>query len=751
MLDNSRDQDKLQSRFEKAFRGRRIHAHPADGKSPRTWTAPQGKDYWTEARKWIARQKNCKLYFSPAVIKPGSARTTKDDMQESVWLWADLDPRDGEDLEAERVAMLSLLTTDPIVPPPTMIIDSGRGLWGFWKLKASHVFDGRSGDATRAFEAVLRGLGQSFAPYGDRSVKNINRIARLPNTLNSRTNARSSVLAFNDTTYTLADFPSVVIERKVRADADVDAVPLDIVKQALAVTTYTGGPKDLDDRHSEAGWFDFMVSVHEAARGDSGEYLDAFYEWCRNDPEFDPEWTYASVQTRWESLDCDAAGGITRASWIKLLVDLGEDELASQMMQLGEDAGPEFSRDPEPVTKKQAEINKKKTKTAATFGLNVTKGSDIVMRTIDWIWDGHLALGNHTAIAGVQGDGKSQLVYALVAAVTNGSTWPGTKEKAPQGHCIVLNAEDGAEDVLGPRLAAAGANMAFVHVVNSITDNTGKDRKFSLLTDLERLTKLANSIGGVKLITFDPVSSYLGGDLDSHSNTELRDALDPITTMAWNTGAAVISVTHFNKSGSGVSALNRVMGSAGFTAAPRSAFAVIRDADDPEIRMLLSLKSNLAAVGEAYGMCFTLASKKVGTDKRNDKTISAPFVVWGERTDMTADEALQASQAALVKKARTPALDEARDFLIAELDGRPEGRLVNEIQQDAKGMGIQLATLRRAREALGVISEKAPLPPGRGPWSWILPDDGFKATAEAEFGVYDEPAGSAADEANPWD
>src|SRR5713226_8124902 len=196
MPDNNTGPDRFQVLFENSFRGHRIHAHPADGKSPRTWTAPQGKDYWTEARKWIARQKNCKIYFSPAVIKPDSARTTKDDMQESVWLWADLDPRDGEELEAERAIMLAMLNEGIFVPPPTMIIDSGRGLWGFWKLKAPHVFDGRAGDATRAFEAVLRGLGKSFAPYGDRSVKNINRIARLPNTLNSKTNARSSVLAF---------------------------------------------------------------------------------------------------------------------------------------------------------------------------------------------------------------------------------------------------------------------------------------------------------------------------------------------------------------------------------------------------------------------------------------------------------------------------------------------------------------------------------------------------------------------------
>jgi hypothetical protein len=329
-IPNTAPPDKFQAAFETAFFCHRIHAHPAGGFKPRTYNP---KD-WAGAWKWVAKQgDDCKFYFSPGNIKSGCKQTRKEDMLSSEWVWADLDPRFGEDLDAERAQIDLLLEEDISVPLPTMIIDSGRGKWGLWKLSTPHAFDGPDGDATRAFEAVLRGLEQAFAPYGDKSVKNINRVARLPGTVNNKTGATASVLEFNERTYTLADFPSIVVERKVQTIGSGETIPLDIFKAALAATPYKGGPEGLDDRNEQSGWFAFMEAVHEAAGGEcGGEYFEAFYDWCQADPEFDDAWTRESVQGRWNSLDSDAAGGITRGSWIKLIRSFtGNDDLASKM------------------------------------------------------------------------------------------------------------------------------------------------------------------------------------------------------------------------------------------------------------------------------------------------------------------------------------------------------------------------------------------------------------------------------------
>jgi hypothetical protein len=85
------------------------------------------------------------LYFSPNQIEgPLHKKATKNDVVEAAYLWIDLDPRVDEPLEAERAAMLALLTTNlpEGVPRPNRVIDSGRGFWGYWKLDKPAPVDG---------------------------------------------------------------------------------------------------------------------------------------------------------------------------------------------------------------------------------------------------------------------------------------------------------------------------------------------------------------------------------------------------------------------------------------------------------------------------------------------------------------------------------------------------------------------------------------------------------------------------------
>jgi len=255
---NDSDAD-MQDRFDAAFRGHRIHALPAKG-GTRIWNPVSDTLPWIPAaRSWMGRQKNCKFYFSPATIKPGSSTTTKADILSSQWVWADLDPRDDQPVESEREEILALLTTDlPMeVARPTFVVDSGRGYWAFWRLTRPIVFDGPNGEMTRRFEAVLRGLARAFGEFGDRSVTNINRIARLPSSINPKTNFVAKVVTYSDVAYTLRDFPALPLQLKQRSDMADDAVPLDVFKRMLAATPYAGGPEGLDDRNGDEGWLTF--------------------------------------------------------------------------------------------------------------------------------------------------------------------------------------------------------------------------------------------------------------------------------------------------------------------------------------------------------------------------------------------------------------------------------------------------------------------------------------------------------------
>jgi RecA-family ATPase len=208
--------------------------------------------------------------------------------------------------------------------------------------------------------------------------------------------------------------------------------------------------------------------------------------------------------------------------------------------------------------------------------------AEIEPKRIDFLWAGRIARGKHTAIAGEPGDGKSQLSIYIAATISRSGEWPCGEGRAPVGNVIIFNAEDGADDTVVPRLIAAGADLERVHIVSAVLQDGGKGRRtFNLQADLELLERKIAEIGGVALVIIDPISSYMG-KTDSHKNSEVRGALEPVSEMAERLKVAILSITHFSKSGAGnnTKALHRFIGSIAFVGAPRAAFAVVEDADN---------------------------------------------------------------------------------------------------------------------------------------------------------------------------
>jgi hypothetical protein len=141
------------------------------------------------------------LYFSPNPIKEKlHKKATKNDVEIATHLWIDLDPRSGEPLEVERNAMLAQLTTNlpQGIPRPNRVIDSGRGYWAYWKLATPHPVDGRqnnvNGPLTEAVECYGRGIEQAFGNRFADGCRNIDRIARLPGSINRKTGELARVL-----------------------------------------------------------------------------------------------------------------------------------------------------------------------------------------------------------------------------------------------------------------------------------------------------------------------------------------------------------------------------------------------------------------------------------------------------------------------------------------------------------------------------------------------------------------------------
>ena len=131
-----------------------------------------------------------------------------------------------------------------------------------------------------------------------------------------------------------------------------------------------------------------------------------------------------------------------------------------------------------------------------------------------------------------------------------------------------------------------------------------------------------------RLVVIDPIAAYLG-KANSHRDADVRGLLAPLAQLAAKHGVAVLAVTHWNKNMVTL-ALYRIMGSIAFVAAARAVWVVVKDKNDPERRLLLPLKNNLAA--SLGGLAYRLEAKP-GHD--------CPLVVWDtDPVEVSADEVL---------------------------------------------------------------------------------------------------------------
>jgi hypothetical protein len=268
---------------------------------------------------------------------------------------------------------------------------------------------------------------------------------------------------------------------------------------------------------------------------------------------------------------------------------------------------------------------------------------------------------------------------------------------------LILSAEDGVEDVIVPRLAAAGANLDHVDILDHVNDGTDP-RPIELPGDVARIQRLVEAEGHA-LVIIDPLTAFLGGQINSYKDQDVRRALYPLKLMAEATGTAVLVIRHLNKSGD-ANPLYRGAGSIGIVAAARLGLLVAPDPGDADRRILAVTKSNLAAKPSA------LAYRVV-----EDELYGCVRITWEGTTGHTAADLLGQP----VDRS-APKRDQAEDFLYDALAN--QARPVVWLQAAATARGISWRTVERAKADLEVIVERRGEPGKRGGGSywWRLPD-----------------------------
>ena len=336
-------------------------------------------------------------------------------------------------------------------------------------------------------------------------------------------------------------------------------------------------------------------------------------------------------------------------------------------------------------------------------GLVVVRASTVKIKPIKWIWPGILAAGKFVLLAGDPGLGKSQVSLFICSVISNGGQWPVSGEiYNEKDNILILSAEDGNNDVIVPRLKAVKADLERIHIIEAVKTEDGKEKTFDLSNDVEKLEKLAMLVDNVKMIIIDPISAYLG-KIDSHRNTEVRNALNPVIKFCEEIGACLLCVTHLNKGGGSGNALSRVTGSIAFSAAARASFVITRDPDNPDRRLMLPLKNNLAK--DTHGFAYKIEEKEVSG-------IITTCVAWeSDKINLSAEEVLTTQGGKAENKLF------AEEFLREELKDGFEIPS-NELYKRAEEHGISPKVLWNTKDKIGAKACKKGFNEG---WVWYLP------------------------------
>lgn len=271
---------------------------------------------------------------------------------------------------------------------------------------------------------------------------------------------------------------------------------------------------------------------------------------------------------------------------------------------------------------------------------------------------------------------KATLTHDLAARVTTGRPMPNCTGSLPAGNVIILQAEDDPVATIRPNLEAMGAKLENVFVFG---------KQAEPLTFPEDVDLLATYIGKLKakLVIIDPVTSFISGSVNNEQ--VVRRSRGPLVTIAEKNGIAVVLIRHFTKSNSG-NPLYRGGGSIAVTGLARSVLQVGTDPKDPERRVIVQAKSNINALATSLSF-------------KPDRKNGGLTIEWLGASDCTVDQL----HATATKQDR-PALEYAQYALFSILAEGPV--LAKEARDLALEAGVERHTLRRAKESLGVKSQR---------------------------------------------
>ena len=212
------------------------------------------------------------------------------------------------------------------------------------------------------------------------------------------------------------------------------------------------------------------------------------------------------------------------------------------------------------------------------------------------------------------------------------------------------------------------------------------------------------------MLVVDPVVSAVTGD--SHKNTKVRRALQPLVELAAAAQCVLLGITHFSKGGRGSDPTQQAIGSVAFTAVARVVLpaAKVKSEDGEDTRILARSKSNIGP--DDGGFQYYLEQVPVDAFPG----IEAARIAWGKSVDGNASKLLTDPNEgdAADDEEQSSARDSAEDFLKELLSDGPSPS--KHVKAEAKEAGISWATMRHASNVLSAKKQKS-----NSGWYWGCP------------------------------
>lgn len=322
---------------------------------------------------------------------------------------------------------------------------------------------------------------------------------------------------------------------------------------------------------------------------------------------------------------------------------------------------------------------------------------------VTWLegMEGRIPRRSVSLLVGDPGLGKSLLSLTLAADVSRAG-----------GFALLATAEDSLSATARPRLEAVGADLGRIGFIQLWED--GYPDGLRIPDDIAELDRLATE-SAADLVVIDPLMAHLPAEVNSWRDQSVRLALAPLHGLAERRECAVLVLAHLNKSMSS-DWLRRVGGSVGISGAARSVLLLARDPDDADAeqgrrRVLAHVKCNVGP--ESDSLLYEIEPVLIPANGTEPEVETARIVGRGG-SDHNAERLLSTRG----DPDERSAMDEAVAFLVEELGSRVmDARMVKRAAGD---FGISPRTLDRAKQRVGVISERVGGVGSGGHWTWRL-------------------------------